>query len=232
MSIKLVIPIFKISLCSLALILVQCSSGSEKSTSLPVTTAAEVEEIVEEESVPAPKDSERTSWQKPELIIQQMGNISEKTIADIGAGTGYFSFQLMHKAKKVIAIDIDENMIALLDAFMGSLSEKMSKKIETRLALPNDPLLKKDEADIALFVNVVPYMEARVDYFTNLKQNLTEEGMVMIVDFKTRRLPIDAPSYEQRVLPHIVEEELYNAGFSRVYIDDSTLDYQYIITAK
>ncbi len=232
MTIKLFISILKITLCILTLLLVQCCTGPDKSTPQLSRPQAQVEEIVKEDPVPVAKDSERTSWQKPELIIQQMGNISNKTVADIGAGTGYFSFQLMHKAKKVIAIDIDENMIALLDAFMGSLSEKMSEKIETRLALPNNPLLKKDEADIALFVNVVPYMQDRTAYFSDLKQNLADKGMVMIVDFKTRRLPIEAPPYEERVLPHIVEEELYNAGFSRVYIDDSTLDYQYIITAQ
>ena len=232
MTLTLPIPIFRISLCCLAIILLQCSPDSDKPIPPTTRSKVEVQDATKNESHLTPKDSERTSWQKPELIIQQLGNISDKTVADIGAGTGYFSFQLMHKAKKVIAIDIDENMIGLLDAFMGSLSDKMSKKIETRLALPNDPLLKKDEADIALFVNVVPYMQNRVDYFTTLKQNLTEEGMVMIVDFKTRRLPIDAPSYAERVLPHIIEEELYDAGFSRVFIDDSTLDYQYIISAQ
>ena len=138
----------------------------------------------------------------------------------------------MRKCAKVIAIDIDENMIGLMDAFKGSLSEKMSQKIETRLSLPNDPLLEDDEADIALFVNVVPYLDDRVDYFSRLKEKLRPSGEVMIVDFKVRRLPIDAPPYSERSLPHIIEEELYSAGFDNVTVDDSTLEFQYIIVAK
>jgi len=152
--------------------------------------------------------------------------------ADIGAGTGYFSFQLMRKTNKVIAIEIDQNMIALMEAFAGTLNAEMRSKIEVRLGEPDDPKLKTNEADIALFVNVIPYLQDRVEYLSQLRSKLKTNGKVVIVDFKVRRLPIDAPPYNERVLPHIIEEELYAAGFSDITIDDSTLDFQYIIIAK
>lgn len=217
----------------LATVLLNCTQPANNSTTsiaqqTPQPQTVEAEAIFET----SPKDSERTSWQKPRLIIDQMGDISHKTIADIGAGTGYFSFQLMRKAAKVIATDIDPNMIALMDAFMSSLNEETAQRIETRLAKPNDDALEKEEVDIALFVNVVPYISDRENYFADLRPDLKQDGMVMIVDFKVRRLPIDAPPYEERTLPHILEEELYSAGFTQIFIDDTTLDYQYIITAQ
>jgi len=175
---------------------------------------------------------DRTSWQKPHLIISKLGNLQDKVVADIGAGTGYFSFQLMRKTNKVIAIEIDQNMIALMEAFAGTLNAEMRSKIEVRLGEPDDPKLKTNEADIALFVNVIPYLQDRVEYLSQLRSKLKTNGKVVIVDFKVRRLPIDAPPYNERVLPHIIEEELYAAGFSDITIDDSTLDFQYIIIAK
>ena len=176
--------------------------------------------------------SERTSWQKPGLILDKLGDISDKTIADIGAGTGYFSFQLVHRANKVIAIEIDSNLVNLINAFKSTMSEEKQAKMEARLALTDDPLLDKGEADIALFVNVIPYIQDRTAYLTSLKQDLADGGKVMIVDFKVKRLPIDAPPYDERIVMSIIEEELYAAGFSQVEVDDTTLDFQYIITAQ
>ncbi len=53
----------------------------------------------------------RAEWQKPEWVIEQLGDLTGKTVADIGAGTGYFAFRIARKAKKVIAIDIDERFL-------------------------------------------------------------------------------------------------------------------------
>ena len=62
-------------------------------------------------------DVGRIVWQKPEEVVRLLGDISDKTIADIGAGSGYFTFRFALKAKKVIAIDIDPTMIKLMETF-------------------------------------------------------------------------------------------------------------------
>ena len=55
-----------------------------------------------------------------------------------------------------------------------------------------------------------------------------------IVDYKTKRIPgfVDAPPYEERVLLHIIEEELYEAGYQNIMTDDTSLEYQYYIAAE
>ncbi len=216
--------------CILVLLLVGCNDRQAPTEASIQAPATSVEATIINET--NPKTEDRTSWQKPQLIISKLGNLQDKVVADIGAGTGYFAFQLMRKAKQVIAVEIDENMIALMKAFAGTLSDEMRDKIKIRLGQPDNPMLKPNEVDVALFVNVIPYIQNRVQYLSQLRSNLNTEGKVVIVDFKVRRLSIDAPPYDERVLPHIIEEELYAAGFTEITIDDSTLDYQYIITAN
>ncbi len=205
-----------------------CGETQDTNTTTANQTSVELAQSNEEEI----NLSERTSWQKPGLILDKLGDISDKTVADIGAGTGYFSFQLVHRANKVIAIEIDSNLVNLINAFKSTMSEEKQAKMKARLALTDDPLLDKGEADIALFVNVIPYIQDRTAYLTSLKQDLADGGKVMIVDFKVKRLPIDAPPYNERIVMSIIEEELYAAGFSQVEVDDTTLDFQYIITAQ
>jgi ubiquinone/menaquinone biosynthesis C-methylase UbiE len=176
------------------------------------------------------KGEDRFHWQRPDIVIELMGDISDKTVVDLGAGSGYFAFRLVKKAQKVIAIDIDTNMIALLEEEKGYYPTEIQQRIETRLAEPNDPKLRSQEADIVLIVNTYTFINDRVAYFQKLRDKLKPGGMVIIVDFKKRNLPI-GPSKEHKVPILLVEDELQAAGFKSIESDDLTLAYQYIIKA-
>lgn len=173
---------------------------------------------------------DRFHWQKPDFVIAQLGDISDKVIADLGAGSGYFSFRLVKKAKRLIAIDIDPAMIALLEDEKSYYSSDIQERFEARLATPDDPGLAPGEADIILVVNTYPYIRNRVAYFSKLKKCLTSGGLLMIVDFKKRNLPI-GPSKDSKVSLTTVEEELAAAGYDRIVSDDYSLAYQYIVKA-
>lgn len=206
-------------------------SCKEKEQPLPSST---------ETTKPIPRDEtrstrdERMSWQKPDLIIDALGDISDKTIADIGAGIGYFTFKLLPRAKKVIAVDIDEEMVNVLESFKNSLPEESTSKLDIRLAEAQDPKLAENEVDIVLIVNTVAYLQPRVEYFKNLRKNMTRGGRIVIVDFKNKRLPefTIAPDFSSRVYMHVLEEQLEEAGFYMVETDDTSLEYQYIISAQ
>lgn len=179
---------------------------------------------------------ERSDWQKPQFIINQMGDLNGKTIADIGAGAlGYFVFKLIGQteAQKVIAIDVDKEAITTLKQLKSNLSENQQRRLDIRLAESNDPNISDKEIDIALIVNTISYINERIKYFEELKSNLKEGGELIIVDFKTKRIPefVEAPSYSERVYVDIVEEELYAAGFKNVVVDDTNLKYQYCLKA-
>lgn len=204
---------------------IACNNIAETITPpIPTSTQNSTEQVLNLE--------DRTSWQKPQLIIDKLGDLENKVVADIGAGTGYFSFRMIHKAKKVIAVDIDTTMIHLIDAFKSTMSNELQAKLETRLALPDDPLLSKNEADMVLFVNVVTYINDKRSYFNRLINNLNKGSKIVIVDYKSKRLPIeDAPDQSIRVSMTEIEELLYSLGCQNVVVDDRTLDFQYMITA-
>lgn len=174
----------------------------------------------------------RGIWQKPELIIDLLGTLDNKTVADIGAGTGFFSFRIAPKAKKVIAIDIDPRFVEYLDsARVRELPPSIQNRIEPRLAAPDNPNLAPKEADIVLIVNTYMYIKNRVAYLKNLKTGLTDGGTLIIVDFKKKRTPLGPPA-ELRIPLFQTEEELYEAGYRNIQTNDTALDYQYIVIAQ
>ncbi|MBK9254722.1 MAG: methyltransferase domain-containing protein [Saprospiraceae bacterium] len=203
-----------------------CRYGEGNINSILNNVNDTVDTIAIDNSTP---DIGRDVWQKPNTIIQMLGDISDKTIADIGAGTGYFSFRLAFKAEKVLAIEIDTTAIAQIKESILQLPEPYKEKIETRLALESDPLLKENEVDIIVIINTVAYINDLESYFKLLKKGLRPGGKLMVVDYKMKNLPINAPPKSERIYLDKVEEILEVAGFEDIATNDTTLDYQFII---
>lgn len=176
------------------------------------------------------EDPDRKSWQNPQLVIEKLGDISGKTIADIGAGTGYFTFRLAPFAQKVIAIDIDSRFLSYIEDKRDQSPEEIYEKIEIRLSKPEDPLLKHSETDIVLIVNTFHFINNRIDYLKKVKQGLRDGGKLVIVDFKGGNMPV-GPSEDTKIPPSMVVDEVMKSGFGDVNIDLTSLQYQYIIIA-
>jgi len=93
------------------------------------------------------EDAKRVIWQKPELVISLIEGIEQKTVVDIGAGTGYFAFRLAGKAKKVIAVEIDQQLVSFMDSIKHiQLTGSRINRFETRLGEPDDPNLRMVES--------------------------------------------------------------------------------------
>ncbi|MGH7931301.1 MAG: class I SAM-dependent methyltransferase, partial [Candidatus Binatia bacterium] len=86
----------------------------------------------------------RDEWQEPEKVIQSLQIRPGATIADLGAGSGYFTFLLAEAAGpagKVYAVDIDGDMTRLV---AEKAKERSAQNVEVILAKPDDSLLPEN----------------------------------------------------------------------------------------
>ena len=178
------------------------------------------------------ENKNRHVWQKPEKVVALLGDLHDKTVADIGSGTGYFTFRIALKAKKVIAIDIVEDYLEILENLKQKLPPEFRDKIETRKGKPNDPLLENEEIDIAMIINTFSLIQNKEEYLKTILKDLKPKGKIFIVDFKMKNLPIDAPNKAQRLPMYKLEELIEKAEFVNIKSDDTMLDYQYIVIAE
>lgn len=177
------------------------------------------------------ESKDRVIWQKPDMVISLLGDLEGKTVADLGAGTGYFAFRLVPKAQKVIGVDIDRRFIEFMDSVKVRLPKPYQDRFESRLAKPDDPMLQPEEADAVVMVNTYGYIENRVKYLQILSKGMSGGAQLLIIDFKKNSLPI-GPEDEFKVAVTQVERELKAAGFNIRKIDNEALDYQYIVMAE
>lgn len=180
---------------------------------------------------PSSRPLERLVWQKPGVVIEAMGDIREKVIADIGAGEGFFATRLAPYADRVIAIEINDSIISQLETVRKlELPKDLQVRLEPRLAMEDDPRLDKSEVDIILLVNTFMYIEEQVEYLKKLYPALRSDGRIVIVDWKRRNTDL-GPKKEKRVALGKLEDMLVAAGFHLVSSDDVSLEYQYIVVA-
>jgi 2-polyprenyl-3-methyl-5-hydroxy-6-metoxy-1,4-benzoquinol methylase len=175
------------------------------------------------------EDPARAQWQKPDLVIASLKPLEGKTVADIGAGTGYFAFPIARKAAKVIAIDIDKRFLDYIE--QKKQTRKIGANIETRLTTPDSPGLNTGEADVVIIVDTLHHIENRIEYLKTLRNDLRKGGVLVIVDFKKEKTP-QGPPVELRLAQDEVESELKAAGFSVISAKSDLLPYQYIIKAR
>lgn len=229
---------------SIALCLGACGQESTKNAEAPILFKEKGAATTVSEPIPLPRTGEgnfeslvadyeskdRGIWQKPDLVISLLGDLHDKTVADIGAGSGYFSFRLVPKAAKVIGIDIDRRFISFMDSVRVRLPEQYRTHFESRLAKPDNPMLEPDEADAVIIVNTYAYIENRHQYLSHLSKGMSTGGKLLIIDFKKNNLPVGPPQEFKLSLAQ-VEKELLTAGYKIDKLDTETLDYQYIVIA-
>jgi 2-polyprenyl-3-methyl-5-hydroxy-6-metoxy-1,4-benzoquinol methylase len=174
------------------------------------------------------ESADRNEWQKPDEVIHFLGDLKNKTIIDIGAGTGYFEFKMNEPSAKIIAADVDERFIKYIDERIVS-EKKMN--ISSRKAEYEKPPVTEQEADIVFMVDVYHHIENRKDYFSMVKKGVKPNGEMVIVDFKKGDFEHGPPN-DMKIEPQIVINEMKLAGFNLITQDTTTLKYQYLLKFK
>ena len=83
----------------------------------------------------------RDTWQQSERVVKELGLKPGDQVADLGAGSGYFTFRLadaVGPSGRVYAVDIDS---AMLEYLTRQAIERGYQNVETVLAAPDDPRL-------------------------------------------------------------------------------------------
>ena len=169
-------------------------------------------------------DPSRDAWQKPEQILDALNLGPTARVADLGAGTGYFSVRIAKRLPegKVFAIDIEPEMLSYLSE--RARREHLSTVIPVvaNEETPNIP----EPVDLILVVDTYHHIDDRIAYFNRLRKSLNPGGRLAIVDFKMESP--EGPPPEHRVSAEKVTEELKAAGYSLVAAQ-SFLPRQYFL---
>jgi SAM-dependent methyltransferase len=155
-------------------------------------------------------DPARDEWQLPARVVDALQLKPGQVVADVGAGTGYFTARLAKSpaAPKVYAVDIEPSMVDYLKQRATREGLKNVVAVQAGADRTNLP----EPVDLVLVVDTYHHIPNRVAYFTALKARLKPGARLAIVDF--RKGAPSGPPEEFRFTPDQISAELASAGFS------------------
>jgi cyclopropane fatty-acyl-phospholipid synthase-like methyltransferase len=155
---------------------------------------------------------QRDAWQKPDEVLDALHLQRTDKVADVGAGTGYFSVRIAKRVLdgRVYSVDIEPDMLH----YLGERAHREHLSVLLPVRGTTDSPNLPEPVDVVLIVDTYHHIENRVSYFAKLRDSLLPNGRVAIVDFKVEAP--DGPPSELRLPPEKITAELDAAGYSLI----------------
>jgi predicted methyltransferase len=156
--------------------------------------------------------SERDQEEAPDKALAGIGIKPGMIIADVGAGTGYFSrrmARLTGPTGKVLAVDIQRQMLE--DLKQKAASEKLSN-IETILSKEDDPMLPVNSVDLILMVDVYHEFAKPQPMLRKMRAALKPGGRMVLLEYRKEdpNVPI---RFEHKMTVEEAKAEIEAEGF-------------------
>ena len=173
------------------------------------------------------EDPKRDAYQKPHEVMRALGLKAGEVIADIGAGSGYFTFRLTHHVGdrgKVYAVDVSPDMIRHINR---RIRELKATNVVSILADPDDPLLPEGSVDRFFFSDSWHHIDNQTTYLSLMKKMLKPGGEIVMIDFHKTDLPV-GPPMQMKIAREDLIKQMESNGF-RLMKEHTFLPYQYFL---
>lgn len=172
-------------------------------------------------------DPERDEWQKPDVVVAALGLTEGDTIAEIGSGTGYFTFRLAEAVGpggRVFAVEVDPRIARIL---ADRLRDRGLRNVTPVMAFSDDPLLPPGSCQRILLVNSFHHVHEPVEYLRKLAAALRPGGRVFNIDFAPGEQPVGPPD-DHKLSPQAFIQLATEAGLKHAGTHD-LLEHQYVV---
>lgn len=127
---------------------------------------------------------ERQAEEHPDQALDAIGIQRGSTVADIGAGVGYFSFKMAERVGPdglVYAEDIQQYM---LDQLQKNIRAKNVSNVRPVLGYIDDPKLPKNSIDLVLLVDVYHEFSEPQKMIDRIRESLKPDGRLALLEYR------------------------------------------------
>jgi ubiquinone/menaquinone biosynthesis C-methylase UbiE len=173
--------------------------------------------------------SSRPQEENTQLAIDKIKVPPTGVIADIGAGTGYYTFKLAPKVPKgkVYAVEIQDEMIAALNERKKKLNNANVEVIKGGTTSANLPA---NSIDLAIMVDVYHELEYPVEMLESIKKSLKKDGQLLLIEYKGEDPAVAIRPLHKTTVKQL-NKELAANGFELSY-DGEFLPIQHFLVYK
>lgn len=143
----------------------------------------EIAHVMSHEGADWLERSEREAEEAPSRLIESLDLRETDVVADIGAGSGYFTVRIAPRVPRgrVKAVDIQPEMLELL---ARRLERERIENVDLIEGREDDPRLEPASVDLALLVDVYHEFEYPYEMMTRIRDALRPGGRVVLVEYR------------------------------------------------
>ena len=161
---------------------------------------------------------DRNQEENTKLAIEKISLPANGVVADIGAGTGYYSFKLSAKVPKgkVYAVEIQDEMIRYLKDKKAVLKDSIVEIIKSTTLSPNLP---DNSIDLAIMVDVYHELEFPAEMLQAIRKALKPGGKVLLIEYRGEDPSVPIKALHKTKVAQVSKEMMAN-GFQLNYKGD------------
>jgi ubiquinone/menaquinone biosynthesis C-methylase UbiE len=135
------------------------------------------------ENAPFFNRAERDAEERPDLLLSALEIRPGSTVADLGSGTGYFTWRLAERVGptgKVLAVDIQQEM---LDRTKAAVAAHLANNVDYVLATPNNPGLPEKALDLVFIAYAYHEFADPERVMEAVRRSLKPGGRVVVLEY-------------------------------------------------
>ena len=174
---------------------------------------------------------ERDKDERPEAVLDFLQIPAGASVADLGAGAGYFTWRLARRVGpqgKVLAVDIQQEM---LDLIAQDLKKRNLANVELLLGGERDPKLPAGALDLVLIANAYHEFSEPEAILAAVRRSLKPNGRMVVLEYRKERSYTPMPSLHKMTMQEM-RSEIEPAGFQLERAVDFLPDQHGLIFTK
>lgn len=170
-------------------------------------------------------EDERDRLREADQVMDRAAIRPGMTVADIGAGEGYYTVRLAQRVGKNGRVLAEDIVAAWRDQLAERVSRERLDNVSVRLGLPADPKLPPSSFDRVLMVHMYHEIEQPYEFLWRLFPALKPDGLVVVVDANRQTRAHGTP-------PALLKCEFEAVGFTQVSIQNMPSAGGYLATFR
>jgi len=174
---------------------------------------------------------DREGEEHPDVVMDALGLHGGEVIADLGAGSGYFTFRLAAKVGmtgKVFAVDIQDEMLAAIRQRAADLGVRNVEEVKATEA---DPKLPTGAVDLVLLVDVYHELAYPYEVMSKVREALKPGGRVVFVEYRKEDPSVLIKEVHKMSVAQL-EKEMKVVGLVRAQIVEALPSQHIVIFEK
>jgi len=174
---------------------------------------------------------EPRDWQDTEEIMDRLHLEAGDIVADIGAGSGYFTIPFASRVGAKGLVFAEDIQIEMINYISKKVEDLELKNVRVIFGKPEDPSLLDNFFNLVFLANTYHELDKPFQMLENIRKDMRHSGRLAIIDWDPSKQSPFGPPIEAKVPENTIIREVERSGFELIE-KHNFMPYHYFLVFK